>query len=252
KGYAFTIGTGPDKKQVSGKIDLGKTLGAKPMSDLVSALQSTIQADLVDELGYTDAAASKVTVNLQNYNDATKQGEIRITDGNDPASIVSSLTLSAISIGKPNKFENSKALVGLSTTPVKGDYTAFSFTIDGLSPIKISTVDIDPNGNLNTFATKLTSKLQSALTDDGAKFDVTKVTVFVDDADPTKLVFKDTSGNPIRDVSLTARIVFRNGFEPRKFVVAFQKFGCIHHTQPDQHASFIHYSIFSSDFPRFD
>ena len=202
KGYAFTIGG----KQVSGKIDLGKTLGAKPMSDLVSALQSTIQADLVDELGYTDAAASKVTVNLQNYNDATKQGEIRITDGNDPASIVSSLTLSAISIGKPNKFENSKALLGLSTTPVKGDYTAFSFTIDGLSPINISTVDIDPNGNLNTFATKLTSKLQSALTDDGALFDVTKVTVSVDDADPTKLVFKDTSGNPIRDVSLTARI----------------------------------------------
>ena len=202
KGYSFTIGG----KQVSGKIDLGKTLGAKPMSDLVSTLQSTIQNDLIDELGYSDASASKVTVNLQNYNETTKQGEIRITDGNDPASTVSTLTLSAISIGKPNKAENSKSLLGLTDKPVKGDYTDFSFTIDGLKTINISTADIDPNGNLNTFAAKLTSKLQTALTDDGATFDVSKVTVFVDDKDPTKLVFKDTSGNPIRDVSLTARL----------------------------------------------
>ena len=202
KGYSFTIGG----KQVSGKIDLGKTLGSKPMSDLVSALQSTIQNDLIDELGYSDASASKVTVNLQNYNETTKQGEIRITDGNDPASTVSTLTLSAISIGKPNKAENSKSLTGLTSSPVKGDYTDFSFTIDGLKVINFSTADIDPNGNLNTFAAKLTSKLQSALTDDGATFDVSKVSVYVDDADPTKLVFKDTSGNPIRDVSLKARL----------------------------------------------
>ena len=193
KGYSMMIGG----ERLAGKVSLGSSLSPKPMNDLVTALQSKIQDDLKTELGYSDDAASKVTVNLQNGN------EIRVTDANNHT--ISSFALSAISTGAPNDVENSKTLTGLDNTYKKGDYSNFALTIGNVAPINVDLSDIDPS-QLDSFAQKIQAKVQSALSvARWSDFDIGKVSVSVDPLAPTSLVVKDAGGHAISSVSMTVR-----------------------------------------------
>jgi len=193
KGYSMVIGG----QRLSGKVSLGSTLSPRPMNDLVTALQSKIQDDLKSELGYTDDAASKVTVNLQNGN------EIRVTDANNHT--ISSFSLSAISTGAPNEIENSKTLTGLDNTYKKGDYSNFSLSIGSVPTINVDLTDIDPS-QLDSFAQKIQAKVQSALSvARWSDFDIGKVSVTVDPMSPTSLVVKDAGGHAINSVSMSVR-----------------------------------------------
>ena len=199
KGYSMMIGG----QRLSGKVSLGTTLTPKPMNDLVNALQSKIQDDLKSELGYTDDAASKVTVNLQNGN------EIRVTDANNHT--ISSFSMSSISTGAPNEIENSKTLSGVDNTYKKGDYSNFSLDIGSVPTINVDLTDIDPS-QLDSFAQKIQAKVQSALSvARWSDFDIGKVSVTVDPMDPTSLVVKDAGGHAINAVSMTVRTT---GAEP--------------------------------------
>ncbi len=193
KGYSMMIGG----QRLAGKVSLGSSLSPKPLNDLVTALQSKIQEDLKTELGYTDDAASKVTVNLQNGN------EIRVTDANNHA--ISSFALSSISTGSPNDVENSKTLSGLDSTYKKGDYSNFALDIGSVPTINVDLSDIDPS-QLDSFAQKIQAKVQSALSvARWSDFDIGKVSVTVDPMDPTSLVVKDAGGHAINAVSMTVR-----------------------------------------------
>ena len=197
KGYSMMIGG----QHLAGKISLGTSLSPKPLNDLVTALQSKIQDDLKSELGYTDDAASKVTVNLQNGN------EIRVTDANNHP--ISSFALSAISTGSPNEVENSKTLTGLDNTYKKGDYANFALNIGDVPTINIDLSDIDPS-QLDSFAQKIQAKVQSALSvARWSDFEIGKVSVSVDSL--TSLVVKDAGGHAISAVSMTVRTT---GAEP--------------------------------------
>ena len=199
KGYSMTIGG----QQLSGKISLPTALSLNPMSDLIDALQTKIQSDLKTELGYSDQAASQVTVNLQNGN------EIRVTDAN--SHVITNFNLSAISIGAPNQIENSKSLIGLDATLKKGDYTNLTVNITGAPTINVDLTAMDPS-NLSDFALKVQSNLQTQLA--AAKwsdFDISRVTVTLDPNNPTSLVIDDTSGHEINDVSMSVRTT---GAEP--------------------------------------
>jgi len=94
RGYTLTIAG----KVLSNRIDLGTTLSTKPMEDLTSKLQTRIQLDLQQRLGYTADAASKVTVNVQNGN------EVRINDAN--GGVISNFSLSSVSVGSQNTITN--------------------------------------------------------------------------------------------------------------------------------------------------
>ena len=95
RGYTLTI----DGVEVSNRIDLGTTLSTKPMEDLTTKLQTRIQLDLQQRLGYTAEAASKVTVNVQNGN------EVRINDANGGTISIfhSAVSVQAQKISLPTK-----------------------------------------------------------------------------------------------------------------------------------------------------
>ena len=202
KGYSMMIGG----QRLAGKVSLGSSLSPKPLNDLVTALQFKIQDDLKSELGYSDDAATKITVNLQNGN------EIRVTDANNH--IISSFTLSAISTGGPNEVENSKTLTGLDNTYKKGDYSNFSLNIGSVPTINIDLSDIDPS-QLDSFAQKIQTKVQSALSvARWSDFDIGKVSVSIDPLAPTSLVVKDAGGHAISAVNITVSTTGANPLLP--------------------------------------
>ena len=191
KGYTMTI----DGQVVSNQIDLGTTLSTKPMEDLATKLQSRIQLDLQQRLGYTPEAAGKVTVNVQNGN------EVRVTDAGGAE--ISNFVLRSISTGAQNLIENQKSLNGVTLTEI-GDYTSLTMTLDG-DPITVDLSDSDPS-DLDVFAQELQDKAQAKLVEMGwSTFEAAQVTIATDPNLAGHLIVKDVGGHQINALALTAK-----------------------------------------------
>ena len=195
KGYTLTI----DGVVVSNRIDLGTTLSTKPMEDLASKLQTRIQLDLQQRLGYTTEAASKVTVNVQNGN------EVRVNDAN--GGVISDFSLSSISAGSQNIVANQKFLTGVDAVEV-GDYESMTLEITsstGSDTVTLDLKDTDPS-DLNVLAQELQDKTQAKLIELGwSTFEASQVTISEDPDVAGKLIVSDIGGHEIQSFALTPR-----------------------------------------------
>lgn len=153
KGYSFTLGTGANATKVSGKLTLQDPLSTKPMEELASNMQERIQQDLKTFFGYSNDAAAKVTVNLQNGN------ELRLTSGDGVN--VSDLSLTNVSSGSP-VYVNSSYSSGTIATGAMGTYTKLNMKIGS---IQITDLDISKmdSTTLEAFAKELKTSIQSEL-----------------------------------------------------------------------------------------
>ncbi len=191
RGYTLTIAG----KVLSNRIDLGTTLSTKPMEDLTSKLQTRIQLDLQQRLGYTAEAASKVTVNVQNGN------EVRINDAN--GGTISDFSLSSVSAGSQNTITNQKILTGVDATEV-GDYLSMTLEI-GDKTVTLDIEDSDPS-DINVFAQELQDKTQAKLIEQGwSTFEAEQVSISEDPDVPGNLIVSDIGGNEISSFALTVR-----------------------------------------------
>jgi len=182
KGYNFTIGG----KVLSGEIPLKSPLSTKPMEDLVAALQTGIQFDLQQRLGYTAEEASKVTVNVQNGN------EIRVNDAS--GNQVSDLNLSPVSAGSPEtiiqKYQSGS--IDIATKPPGRLIMQIGGTQVDLDVSKLETI------NINTYAQDLKITLQNQLATQGwSSFDIDRIDLKPSAADPTTITVTDTGGHHI-------------------------------------------------------
>ena len=181
KGYSFTIGG----KLLTGEIPLKSPLSTNPMEDLATAMQTGIQYDLQQRLGYTAEDASKVTVNLQNGH------EIRINDAS--GNQVSDLNLSPVSIGSPNAISQkylSGSLVDLATTPPGKLLMQIGMTQVDLDVSKLDT------SNINNYAQDLKIALQNQLLAQGwSTSEIRQLDIKASTTDPTSLVVTDTGGH---------------------------------------------------------
>ena len=195
RGYTLTI----DGVEVSNRIDLGTTLSTKPMEDLTTKLQTRIQLDLQQRLGYTAEAASKVTVNVQNGN------EVRINDAN--GGTISDFSLSSISAGSKNIIANQKYLTGVDALEL-GDYDNMVLEISsstGSDTVTLDLTDTDPS-DLNVLAQELQDKTQAKLIELGwSTFEASQVTISEDPDVAGKLIVSDIGGHEIQSFSLTPR-----------------------------------------------
>ena len=191
KGYTLTI----DGKVLSNKIDLGTTLSTKPMEDLAGKLQTRIQLDLQQRLGFTAEAASKVTVNIQNEN------EIRVNDAN--GALISEFSLSSVSTGAQNEIVNQQYFTGVDAVEV-GDYTTFNMEI-GNETVSVDLKSTDPS-DLNVFTQELQDKIQAKLIELGwSTFEAGQVTVAEDAAVPGSVIVNDIGGHQIASIELVPR-----------------------------------------------
>jgi flagellar hook-basal body protein len=191
KGYSMTI----DGQVISNQIDLGTALSTKPMEDLATKLQTRVQLDLQQRLGYTPEAAGKVTVNVQNGN------EVRVTDAS--GSEISNFVLRSISTGAQNNIENQKTLTGVNLPDI-GDYTALTMTLDNDS-ITLDLTDSDPS-DVDVFAQELQDKAQVKLVELGwSTYEASQVTIATDPDVAGKLIVKDVGGHQINALALTAK-----------------------------------------------
>jgi flagellar hook-basal body protein len=193
KGYSFTLGTGAYAKTVSGQLTLKDPLSTKPMEELAANMQDRIQLDLVQRLGYSNDAAAKVTVNVQNGN------ELRLTnvDGTD----VSGLTLTTVSSGSPVTV-NSGFSTGTIATGAVGTYTKLNMKIGStqITDLDISKMD---STTLEAFSKELKTNIQSELTLKGwSTFDAGLVNVKVNPAG-TGFSITDGSGYQITQFTIT-------------------------------------------------
>ena len=191
KGYTLTI----DGHVLSNKIDLGTTLSTKPMEDLAGKLQTRIQLDLQQRMGFTAEAASKVTVNVQNEN------EIRVNDAN--GGLISEFSLSSVSAGAQNEILNQLTLTGVDAVEV-GDYATFNMDI-GSDAVSIDLRSSDPS-DLNVFTQELQDKIQAKLIEQGwTTFHAGQVTVAEDAAVPGSIIVTDIGGHQIGSIELVPR-----------------------------------------------
>jgi hypothetical protein len=191
KGYTLTI----DGKVLSNKIDLGTTLSTKPMEDLAGKLQTRIQLDLQQRMGYTAEAASKVTVNIQNEN------EIRVNDAN--GALISDFSLGSVSAGAQNEVVNQQYFTGVDAIEV-GDYTTFNMEI-GNETVSVDLRSTDPS-DLNVFTQELQDKIQAKLIEQGwSTFEAGQVTVAEDTEVPGSLFVTDIGGHQIASIELVPR-----------------------------------------------
>ena len=193
KGYSFTLGSGASAVTVSGQLTLKDPLSTKPMEELASNMQERIQLDLVQRLGYSSDAASKVTVNVQNGN------EIRLTSGDGVT--VSDLSLTTVSAGSPVTVSNSFAS-GAIPTGAAGTYILLDMKIGStvIEDMDISTMD---STTLEAFAKELKTSIQSELSLEGwSLFEAGLVDVKVNDAE-TGFTITDGSGHQITEFSIT-------------------------------------------------
>ena len=153
KGYSFTLGTGAYATTVSGQLTLQDPLSTKPMEELASNMQDRIQLDLVKYFGYSNDAAAKVTVNVQNGN------ELRLTSGDGVS--VSGLSLTTVSSGSP-VYVNSGYSSGTIATGAAGTYTKLNMKIGSfqITDLDISKMD---STTLEAFAKELKTNIQSEL-----------------------------------------------------------------------------------------
>ena len=153
KGYSFTLGTGVSAVTVSGKLTLKDPLSTKPMEELAGNMQDRIQLDLVQRFGYSNDAAAKVTVNVQNGT------ELRLTSGDGVD--VSSLSLTTVSTGSPVTI-NSSFSSGTIATGAAGTYTKLNMKIGStqITDLDISKMD---STSLEAFAKELKTSIQSEL-----------------------------------------------------------------------------------------
>jgi flagellar hook-basal body protein len=176
------------------------------MEDLVSKMQENIQQTLTSRFGYSNDAASKVTVNVQNGN------EIRLTSGDGVT--VSGLTLSTVSTGAPVSISNSFASGTIATAAV-GTYTLLDMEIGStiITDLDISAVD---SRTLEAFAKQLQTSVQTALT--AQKWSSTEaglVEVKVNDA-KTGLIITDGSGNRITQFTIARSSTDSNAIQGTK------------------------------------
>jgi hypothetical protein len=148
-------------------------------------MQTGIQYDLQQRLGYTAEDASKVTVNLQNGH------EIRINDAS--GNQVSDLNLSPVSIGSPNAISQkylSGSLVDLATTPPGKLLMQIGMTQVDLDVSKLDT------SNINNYAQDLKIALQNQLLAQGwSTSEIRQLDIKASTTDPTSLVVTDTGGH---------------------------------------------------------
>ena len=180
KGYSFKIGD----KLLTGEIPLRSPLSTNPMEDLAAAMQSGIQYDLQQRLGYTAEDASKVTVNVQNGN------EIRINDAS--GNQVSDLNLSPVSIGSPNAITQ-KYLSGSLDLPTAPP-TQLVMNI-GNTEVDLDVSKLDAS-NINTYAQELKAALQNQLVAQGwTTAETRQLDIKASTTDPTSLLVTDTGGH---------------------------------------------------------
>ena len=191
RGYTLTIAG----KVLSNRIDLGTTLSTKPMEDLTSKLQTRIQLDLQQRLGYTADAASKVTVNVQNGN------EVRINDAN--GGVISNFSLSSVSVGSQNTITNQRILTGVDAAEV-GDYLSMTLDI-GDETVTLDIEDSDPS-DISVFAQELQDKTQAKLIEQGwSTFEAEQVSISEDPDVPGNLIVSDIGGHEISSFALAVR-----------------------------------------------
>ncbi len=196
KGYSFTLGSGTSAVTVSGQLTLKDPLSTKPMEELAANMQDRIQQDLVQRFGYSNDAAAKVTVNVQNGN------EIRLTSGDGVT--VSNLGLTTVSAGSPVVVSNSFSIVPTAPQTLKGPIGTFSklnMTIGSttISNLNISQMD---SSTLETFAKELKTGIQTELTGKNwSTFQAGLVDVKVN-LDGTGLVVTDGTGHQITQFSI--------------------------------------------------
>ena len=195
RGYTMTI----DGIVISNRIDLGTTLSTKPMEDLASKIQTRMQLDLQQRLGFTAEAASKVTVNVQNGN------EVRVNDAN--GGTISDFSLSSISSGAQNNIVNKKFLTGVNAVEI-GDYDSMTLQISnsaGSQTVTLDLGDTDPS-DMDVLAQELQDKTQAKLIELGwSTFEASQVTIFEDPDVTAKLIISDIGGHKIQSFALTPR-----------------------------------------------
>jgi len=193
KGYSFTLGTGAYAETVSGQLTLKDPLSTKPMEDLAANMQDRIQQDLVQRFGYSNDAAAKVTVNVQNGN------ELRLTSGDGVD--VSGLNLTTVSAGSPVDINSSFSSGTIGKGPV-GTYTKLNMMI-GSTEIKDFDISKMDSTTLEAFSKELKTNIQSELTLKGwSTYEAGMVDVKVNPAG-NGFTISDGSGYQITKFSVT-------------------------------------------------